>query len=208
MHDRVFVRVEATDPLLLDGIRAQLRYRPEVELLDRASGHRAVVLLLVADHCNEVVLQAARAANRRDDTRVVLVASHVDDATLPAVAEAGVCNVIRRCEVSPERLVGLVRSAAAGDGTLPPDLLGKLMRQLGHLQRDRLAPHGLQFNRASQRELDVLRLIADGYSTAEIARQLCFAERTIKNVLQAVNGRWQVRNRTHAVAYALREGLI
>ena len=36
MHDRVFVRVEATDPLLLDGIRAQLRYRPEVELLDRA----------------------------------------------------------------------------------------------------------------------------------------------------------------------------
>ena len=162
----------------------------------------------MADHCNEVVLQAARAANRRDDTRVVLVASHVDDATLPAVAEAGVCNVIRRCEVSPERLVGLVRSAAAGDGTLPPDLLGKLMRQLGHLQRDRLAPHGLQFNGASQRELDVLRLIADGYSTAEIARQLCFAERTIKNVLQAVNGRWQVRNRTHAVAYALREGLI
>ena len=54
----------------------------------------------------------------------------------------------------------------------------------------------------------MLRLIADGYSTAEIAQQLCFAERTIKNVLQAVTGRWQVRNRSQAVAYALREGLI
>jgi DNA-binding NarL/FixJ family response regulator len=208
MQDRVPVRVEATDPLLLDGIRAQLRYRPEIELLDHASAHRAAVLLLVVDHCNEVVLQAARTASRRDNTRVVLIAGHVDDAALPAVVEAGVCNVIRRAEVSPERLVSLVRSAAAGDGTLPPDLLGMLMRQVGRLHRHHLAPHGLQLNGASQREIDVLRLIADGYSTAEIAQQLCFAERTIKNVLQAVNGRWQVRNRSQAVAYALREGLI
>ena len=54
----------------------------------------------------------------------------------------------------------------------------------------------------------MLRLVADGYDTAEIAQQLAYSERTVKNVLHDVTTRLQLRNRSHAVAYALREGLI
>ena len=54
----------------------------------------------------------------------------------------------------------------------------------------------------------VLRLVADGHDTAEIARELCYSERTVKNVLHDLTTRLQLRNRSHAVAYALREGLI
>jgi DNA-binding NarL/FixJ family response regulator len=58
------------------------------------------------------------------------------------------------------------------------------------------------------REVDVLRLVAEGYDTAEIARTLSYSERTIKKVLHEMTMRLQLRNRSHAVAYALRAGLI
>jgi DNA-binding NarL/FixJ family response regulator len=64
------------------------------------------------------------------------------------------------------------------------------------------------FGGLTQRELRVLRLLADGCSTSEIARELCYSERTIKNAIQAMTARLQLRNRSHAVAYALRQGLI
>jgi DNA-binding NarL/FixJ family response regulator len=54
----------------------------------------------------------------------------------------------------------------------------------------------------------VLRLVAEGFDTAHIAMQLSYSERTVKNVLHDLTTRLQLRNRSHAVAYALREGLI
>ena len=59
-----------------------------------------------------------------------------------------------------------------------------------------------------QREHDVLELLAEGNSTREIAQQLCYSERTIKNVVQDITTRLRVRNRTQAVAYAVRHGWI
>jgi DNA-binding NarL/FixJ family response regulator len=58
------------------------------------------------------------------------------------------------------------------------------------------------------REIAVLRLVADGLDTGEIAQTLSYSERTIKNVLHDITTRLHLRNRAHAVAYALREGLI
>ena len=71
-----------------------------------------------------------------------------------------------------------------------------------------LAPRGLRFSGLSDREVDVLRLVAEGYDTGEIARRLAFSERTIKSVLHDVTTRLQLRNRAHAVAFAVREGFI
>jgi DNA-binding NarL/FixJ family response regulator len=71
-----------------------------------------------------------------------------------------------------------------------------------------LAPRGLTFAGLSDREVYVLRLVADGLDTGEIAKKLCYSERTIKNVIHAITTRLGVRNRSQAVAFALREGLI
>jgi DNA-binding NarL/FixJ family response regulator len=79
---------------------------------------------------------------------------------------------------------------------------------VGKLQRQVLAPRGLTFSGLTPREAEVLRLVADGLDTCEIASRLCYSERTVKNVLHDLNTRLQLRNRSHAVAYAVREGLI
>jgi DNA-binding NarL/FixJ family response regulator len=71
-----------------------------------------------------------------------------------------------------------------------------------------LAPRGLTFSGLTERELSVLRLLADGHDTAEVGRQLFYSERTVKNIVHDVTSRLDLRNRTHAVAYALRQGLI
>src|SRR5262249_44877289 len=97
---------------------------------------------------------------------------------------------------------------ACGDGTIPPELLGRFLRQLGQLQRSVLVPRGLSISGLTERELEILRLVSEGLDTSEIATKLCYSERTIKNLLHDVVVRFGLRNRTHAVAFAIRQGLI
>jgi DNA-binding NarL/FixJ family response regulator len=200
---RIPVLVSAVDPLSRAGIISQLR---------RAQGFGVVpedvVALVVADELDASVLADMRAMRGRGIRRVVLLISRVDDRSLLAAAEAGVTGVVRRNEATPGNLAAAIRSAAAGEGTLPPDLLGRLLRQVGQLQRQVLSPRGLTFSGLTEREASVLRLLADGFDTAEVGRQLFYSERTVKNIIHDVTSRLELRNRSHAVAYAIREGLI
>ena len=125
-----------------------------------------------------------------------------------AAAEAGVSALVRRAEATPERLAQVITRVAAGEAEIPSDLLARLLGQVGKLQRQILAPRGLTFSGLTEREIEVLRLVADGMDTAEIAHHMAFSERTIKSILHDVTTRLQLRNRAHAVAYAVREGLI
>ena len=91
---------------------------------------------------------------------------------------------------------------------MPPNLVGELLKHIERLQRDVLTPNGLNASGLTPREIDVLRLMADGMDTNEIAGELFYSERTVKNVIYGVTHRLKLRNRSHAVAYALRAGMI
>jgi DNA-binding NarL/FixJ family response regulator len=204
------VVVHARDPISHSGMASALGFRPEVRVVDEATVNGTVVhvAVAVADDVDDETVRLLRRLQRTGRSRVVLVVTRIDDGGLLAAIEAGACGVLRRADASPERLVTAVRTAAAGDGTVPPDLLGRLLDQVGQLQRNVLAPRGLSLSGVSDREAQVLRLVADGFDTAHIARQLSYSERTVKNVLHDVTARLQLRNRSHAVAYALRAGII
>ena len=202
--DRVPVIVWAHDPVTHAGVQSQLRGRSEVEVVD-GDGARAVVV--AADCVDDETLRILR-NHQYADRPVVLVVTSVDDAGLAAAVEAGVSGVVRRCDATPERLVQAVCAVVRGEGTVPPDLLGRLLHQVGRVQRQFLAPRGLSLTGLSSREVDILRLVADGLDTNEIASSLSYSERTVKNVLHDVTSRLQLRNRSHAVAYALRQGMI
>lgn len=205
---RVGVHVDAWDPILKAGVVSHLRHRPEVRLLADDTDEVPVVTVVVVDTVDEKTVQFLKQRQRSSETRLVLVASGLDDADVVVAAEAGVVGILRRSEASAERLVRAIRGAAVDEGTVPSDLLGRLLGQVGALQRGFLGPRGLMFNGLSTREIEVLRLVADGCDTQEIADKLAYSERTVKNVLHDVTTRLQLRNRSHAVAYALRQGLI
>ena len=200
------------DPLTESGVLQALRRRPEVRLVSRdelAHGPTVPrVALIVTETLDEDALKVLASVHQFGRQRVVLVASRLDDGMLLAAVEAGVCSILSRADATPERLVRALQGASAGAGSLPPDLLGRLLAQVSRLQRHVLAPHGLSRTGLSNRETDVLRLVADGMDTRQIADRLGYSERTIKNVLHDITTRLQLRNRSHAVAYALREGLI
>jgi DNA-binding NarL/FixJ family response regulator len=205
---RIPVCVTAPDPLSRAGTISQLRAANDVVLADEDEIRGGGVALVVADEVDVETTRTIRGLRRRGVDRIALLVGRLDDKGLLAAVEAGVGGVIRRSDATPHNLLSAIRAVAAGEGMLPPDLLGRLLDQVGQLQRQVLAPRGLTFSGLTERELSVLRLLADGHDTAEVGRQLFYSERTVKNIVHDVTSRLDLRNRTHAVAYALRQGLI
>jgi DNA-binding NarL/FixJ family response regulator len=199
--------LHAADPISHAGVAGQLRHRPEIQMLDADEAERACVAVIVADSVNEETLRVMRGL-RCGGAHLVMVVTQIGDTDLVRIAEVGVAGLVRRGDATPERLVSVITSAALGEGSIPPDLLGRLLNQVGKLQRQVLGPRGLTFSGLAEREIQILRLVADGLDTAEIAVRLSYSQRTVKNVLHDVTSRLQLRNRSHAVAYALRHGLI
>ncbi|HUQ57189.1 response regulator transcription factor [Lentzea sp.] len=205
---RIPVHVASTDPILKTGVTTQLRSCQEVELVTGADLGPEVVSVVVNDIADENILRLVRELRARSGGQVILVLSAIDDAALLAAIEAGARGVVARAEATPERLVTAITQATEQNGVLSPKLVGRLLAQVSRLQHQVLAPKGLRFTGLSDREASVLRMIAQGMEVKEIAAQLSYSERTIKNALHDVVNRFQLRNRTHAVAFALKEGLI
>lgn len=203
---QVAVAVHALDPISELGVRIQLRQRPEVRLV--TVGEPAAVLLATVDAVDEDNARWLRALHRTTGAPIVLVIGQIDPRALAAVVESGVCGVLRRGEATPERLVRVVRAAAGGQLELPPELLRYLLDHVNRLSHSLLEPRGLSFAGLTERERDVLRLVADGLSTREVAERLAYSERTIKTVINDLTTRLHLRNRTQVVAYAVRNGWI
>ncbi len=204
--EAVAVRIDARDPISEAGVRMQLRARAEIQI--SRAGDPASVVIAITDAVDEETTNWLRGLHRAEGIPVVLVTCRVDGGTLSALVEAGVRGVLRRHEATADRIVTAVRAAANGHGDLPPELLRQLLDHLAGLNRQVLGPRGYSFNGITERERMVLQLLADGLSTREVALRLSYSERTIKTVIQDLTLRLQLRNRTQAVAYALRNGWI
>jgi DNA-binding NarL/FixJ family response regulator len=134
---------------------------------------------------------------------LVCTSSPSDDAVLSAL-QAGAVGFLRKDTLTPDALAAAVQAAASGTGVMAPDLLGNLLKGVsaeGLNGRPALA-------RLTEREQQVLALIAQGHPTREVAQELCYSERTVKNVLHDVVTKLNARSRSQAVAHAGREGLI
>ncbi|QEU90456.1 helix-turn-helix transcriptional regulator [Streptomyces kanamyceticus] len=118
--------------------------------------------------------------------------------------EHGFAGLLVRAETTPDSLVAAVDAVAAGSGSLPPAALAGLLSGVGgDALRLRAAAELL-----ARRELDVLRLLAEGSSTREIAGTLCYSERTVKNIVHDTLAKLNCRTRAHAVAIVVRQGAL
>ncbi|GIF19748.1 DNA-binding NarL/FixJ family response regulator [Actinoplanes tereljensis] len=206
--EQVKVALQAMDPVSHAGLAALLQFRNDMVVLRSNQRHDADVLVAAAERLTPDVVAALRRTGADVSAPIVLVCQEILEAELMTAVECRVVGILPRTAVTAERLAHSVRAAACGGGVMPPNLVGELLKQVERMQRDVLAPNGLNASGLTPREIDVLRLMADGFDTNEIAGKLCYSERTVKNVIYGVTHRLKLRNRSHAVAYALRAGMI
>jgi DNA-binding NarL/FixJ family response regulator len=201
------VVIQAADPVTVAGLAALLSDQPGIELVRPEQRQSADVVVVGTDRLTTVFSGLRRAATDFG-TPVVLVTDDITEQELLVAIECQVVGVIPRAAATAERLVHGLRTAASGGGVLAASLVGDLLKHVERLRRELLAPNGLDGRWLTQREVDVVRLMADGFDTAEIAQKLNYSDRTVKKILYAITQRLGLRGRAHAVAYALRQGII
>ncbi|SDH48198.1 DNA-binding response regulator, NarL/FixJ family, contains REC and HTH domains [Lentzea fradiae] len=205
--ERVGVVVQAADHLSMAGLTSYLGSRDEIEVLDWDRRARADVVVVAVDRMGPALLTGLRRVAADTGAPVVLVLDEVGEKDVLAVVEHRVVAILPRAAATGERVLHSVLAAASGGGVMPSGLVAELLRHVERLQRELVSPD-TSVPKLTPREADVLRLMADGLDTGEIAGRLCYSERTIKNVFYGLTTRLNLRNRPHAVAYALRKGMI
>ncbi|MFQ5854840.1 MAG: response regulator [Anaerolineae bacterium] len=108
-------------------------------------------------------------------------------------------------DADSDELLRAIRAVAEGQALLDPSIAGRMIEEFKRLQDDTLLAEGL--TPLTDREQDILRLVAQGYENQEIAHQLHLSEKTIRNRLSVIFEKLHVNNRTQAALYALRQGL-
>ena len=176
-----------------EGAVSQVReHAPDVVVMDLAmpglGGVEATRMIIdEAPHTSVVVLTVSEEA------------SDVVDAIV-----AGACGYLLK-SASIEELIAGIRAAAAGDALISPGIAGRL---LAHVREQAAPASPSPTTQLSARELDVLKLVAEGKDNAEIAAQLFISPKTVKNHISNILMKLQISNRIQAAVYAVRRGIV
>ncbi|MGW6130496.1 response regulator transcription factor [Cellulomonas sp. NPDC055163] len=204
---RVHVAVHCEDTLSAAGLEMLLRDCADLVLVPRPERGAADVQLLVLDRVRAEDLASADPGGRPRPRRVLVVAE-LDAHDFALARSAGVVGVLWRRDVTRTSLAALLRAASAAPAPQVDHPRPAAAHGAAHGGGHPAPGAGAGGEPAlSEREIEVLRMLAAGSDTREIAHRLCYSERTVKTVIQDITRRFGLRNRSHAVAYAVRHGL-
>ncbi|MFF4896010.1 LuxR C-terminal-related transcriptional regulator [Streptomyces sp. NPDC001068] len=199
------VAVVSVDQITYEGGVAALAGFPGLRVLPRGDEREADVLVAFDDAASDQVLKhVERISADRPHTRAVLVTGSITEPRLVRAISLGVVSVVLRPTATFSEIADAAVAASIGHADVPPHILGPLIQHMRRMERHGPGPGpGL-----STRDMTVLRLLSDGLDTAQIAGRLSYSERTIKSIVHAIINTLGVNNRTHAVAYMIRAGLL
>ncbi len=214
MIDKITLLITDDHVLVRQGIRTFLELQPDVTVLGEADSGEAAVRM-AAELVPDVVLmdlvmpgmggvEATRQLKQVSPRSqvIVLTSYHEDEYIFPALRAGALSYVLK--DVGPDELAETVRKAAKGEFVLHPRVASRVVQELQGRKRD--TPN--LFTDLSDRELDVLRLIADGRSNAEIANILIISEKTVKSHVSNILGKLHMMDRTQAAVFAWQQGLV
>jgi NarL family two-component system response regulator LiaR len=214
MNFPISVLIVDDHALVRRGIRAFLESQPDLVVSAEASAGQEAIqladelapdvilmdLLMPGMDGIEATRQIKRASPR---TQVIVLTSyHEDEHIFPAIRAGALSYLLK--DVRPEELAEAIRKAATGEAVLNPRVAARLVQEV----QGRSAEVANLFTDLSERELGVLRLVANGLSNAEIAENLVIGEKTVKSHVSNILAKLHLADRTQAAVLAWREGLI
>lgn len=214
MTEPISVLLVDDHSVVRQGVRAFLITQPDITVVGEAeSGEEAVrlaeqtvpdVILMDLIMPNMDGVEATRRVKQVSPRSqvIVLTSYHEDEHIFPAL-KAGALSYLLK-DVSAEELAAAVRKAAVGEAVLHPRVAARVIKELQGRREEMVNP----FTELSGRELEVLKLIADGKSNAEMAAMLVLSEKTIKGHVSNVLSKLHLVDRTQAAVYAWRQGVI
>jgi NarL family two-component system response regulator LiaR len=214
VSDPITILIVDDHAVVRRGARAFLEAQPDFAVVgDVGSGGEAV--LLAADLAPDIVLmdlvmpgmdgvQATRLVKQKSPCSqvIVLTSYHEDEHIFPAIRAGALSYLLK--DISLPDLADAIRKAAHGEVVMHPHIAARVVQELDG------APHldMASYAQLSERERQVLLLIAEGLSNADIAARLVLSEKTVKSHVRNILGKLQLADRTQAAIFAWREGLM
>ncbi len=212
LADRITVLIADDHPVVRHGLRTFLEVQEDIEIAgEAADGAEAVAL--ARETLPDVVLmdlvmpsldgiEATRQIREASpSTKVIVLTSFDDDEKVFPSIKAGAAGYLLK-DVHPQELVEAVRKVHRGEALLAPSVAARLMQEVAQGKRTAAA------DALTERELEVLRLIARGLSNKLIARELVVSEKTVKTHVSNILAKLHLAHRTQAALYAVRERLV
>lgn len=212
MTDTIRVLITDDHPIVRKGLRTLIMSEPDIELVGEAADGIEAVLKTRSLKPDVILLDLLmprldglgaiqQIKQENPDARILVVTSFAEDEKLFPAIKAGALGYLLK-DSSPEQLVKAIRDVHCGKSSLDPSVAIKLIREL-----NRPSQNTAMMDPLSDRELEVLKLVAQGRTNQEIADTLVISERTVGNHIGAILSKLHLANRTQAALYALREGL-
>ena len=198
-------------PLVREGLRALIATEPDMDLVGEASdGVEAVGLAMSLQPVipldlmmpNKTGIEAIQEIKEENpDARILVVTSFGEDENVFPAIKSGALGYLLK-DSSPQELLSALREVHRGEPSLHPTIALKLIRELNHPSQAKAEGTPL-----TGREVEVLKLVAQGLSNHEIGETLVIAERTVSKHVSSIIEKLHVSNRTQVALYALKEGL-
>ncbi|HSR31831.1 MAG TPA: response regulator transcription factor [Anaerolineae bacterium] len=221
--EQISVLIVDDHAVVRKGVRGYLEAQPDIDIAgEAASGEEAVGL--AADHMPDVILMdlvmpgmdgveaTRRVREVSPGSQVIVLTSYHDDEHIFPVIQAGALSYLLK-NVRPEELADAVRAAARGEAVLDSPVATRVIQEMREslASETRAAPQPMAqplVEPLSPRELEVLELIAQGFTNREIANRLVIATGTVKRHVNNIYGKLQVHHRAKAIARARELGLL
>jgi NarL family two-component system response regulator LiaR len=214
MSNPITVLIVDDHEVVRKGVRAYLDTLSEFKVVGEAvSGEEAIGL--ATEYIPDVILMdlvlpqmdgveaTRRIKNISPRSQIVVLTSyHQDEHIFPALQAGAISYILK--DMKMDKLADAVRKAAQGEVTLHPRVAARLIQEVHVPERDRLSP----YTQLTEREMEVLKLIAKGMSNSKIAEELVISENTVKGHVSNILSKLHLADRTEAAVYAWQEGIV
>ena len=195
-----------------EGLRSFIQIKPDLEVVGEAADgievvekarhlQPDVILLDIIMPRQDGIQAIEQLQQEGSQARILVITSFAEDDLIFPAIKAGALGYLLK-DSTPQELIHAIHTVNSGESTLHPTVARKLIDELNRKPELPLTEEPL-----TERELQVLRLIARGYSNREIAEQLNLSERTVGKYTSNILDKLHLANRTQAALYALRKGI-